>query len=66
MAPPVEVFPASQLPYRVMVTVDGKRRKGPTLDLLNDCELKEMVQYRCYPDQKNRVICEEVVRLFRK
>jgi hypothetical protein len=66
MTPPIEVFPASQLPYRVMVTVDGKRRKGPTIDLLRDCELKEISQYKCYPDQRNRVVCEEVVRLFRK
>lgn len=66
MAPPVEVFPPFQLPARVMVTPDGKRRKGSQIRLAEDCELREMVQWKCHPDGKGRVRCEEVVRLFRR
>ena len=69
MAPPVESFPAWQLPVRVQYTPDGKRRKTP-VDL-RDCELKEMVQYACElkgtrTNPRSKVVCEPIVRLFRR
>ena len=68
MAPPTEAFPAIELPYRVQVTTQGKRRKGDAIDL-KECELLEMVQYSCrVEDEQNGkpVRCYPIVRLFRK
>ena len=68
MAPPTETFPAIELPYRVQVTTQGKRRKGDAIDL-KECELLEMVQYSCrVEDEQNGkpVRCYPIVRLFRK
>ena len=68
MAPPIEAFPASELPWRVQVTAQGKRRKGEAIDL-RKCELFELVQYDCRVDErqpKAPVKCYPVVRLFRK
>ena len=68
MAPPVEAFPASELPFRVQTTVKGKRRKGGNIDL-KQCKLLEMVQYDCKVDETERdapVKCYPIVRLFRK
>ena len=70
MAPLVEVFPASQLPDRVQVLPNGKRRKGEPIDLTK-CELREFVQYACHlkGDRKSPqavIQCEPVVKLFRR
>jgi hypothetical protein len=71
MAPPTEAFPAAELPYRVQITTQGKRRKGGDIDL-KKCELLEMVQYSCLVagEQTRRsrqpVRCYPIVRLFRK
>ena len=68
MAPPTEVFPASELPYRVQVTVEGKRRKGGDIDL-KKCDLLELVQYDCKVDERrpnDPVRCYPIVRLFRR
>ncbi|KAI9673642.1 MAG: hypothetical protein M1817_002279 [Caeruleum heppii] len=65
MAPPIEAFPASQLPTRVQTTASGRRRKTP-IDL-TECELLEMVQYRCKMSKRDaRIRCEPVERLFRR
>lgn len=69
MAPPVEAFPAWQLPARVQYGPDGKRRKQ-AVDL-RECQLKEMVQYACElrgtkNNPRSKVVCEPIVRLFRK
>lgn len=69
MAPLVESFGASQLSNRVQYVANGKRRKPP-VDL-KDCELKELLQYHCdlngpKNDPKSVVICDPVLRLFRK
>ncbi|KAG8624941.1 hypothetical protein KVT40_006692 [Elsinoe batatas] len=69
MPPPVEAFPAWQLPARVQYTPDGKKRKG-TVDL-RECKLKEMVQYACdlkgpRSNPRSMVVCEPIVRLFRQ
>lgn len=69
MAPPVEVWPASELQDRVQVTMTNRRRKDK-IDL-GKCELLEMVQYDCHIKDGgvNRlapVECSPVVRLFRK
>jgi len=69
MAPPVEAFPAWQLPSRVHFTPDGKRRKQPVN--LSDCQLKEMIQYACElkgtpSNPRSKVVCEPIVRLFRR
>lgn len=69
MTPPVEIFPASELPARVNTTSKGKRRKGESVDL-HKCRLLEMLQYNCYvKDEKIRgspIRCEPVERLFRR
>ena len=68
MAPPTEAFPASQLPYRVQITAQGKRRKGEAVDL-KKCELLELVQYSCRVEDKRPgqpARCYPIVRLFRK
>ena len=67
MAPPVETFPASELPYRIQISANGKRRKGQDIKL-DECELMEMVQYSCWLDgpKKDITICKPIVKLFRK
>ncbi len=67
MAPPVEIFPASQLPFRIQVGANGKRRKGEEIKL-EDCELLEMVQYSCWLEGKRMDVikCRPIVKLFRK
>ena len=68
MSPPVESFPASQLPDRVQVTTRNRRRKKP-IDL-KGCELMEMVQYSCVVEKDKGgaavIKCEPLVRLFRR
>lgn len=69
MAPLVESFPTSQLETRAQYVPNGKRRKPP-VDL-KDCELKELIQYKCDlngppEDPKSKVTCEGIQRLFRK
>ena len=68
MAPPVEAFPASELPWRIHTTGQGKRRKGGNIDLRN-CELLELVQYDCKVNEKEpnaSIKCYPIVRLFRR
>lgn len=72
MAPPVESFPASELEHRIQIKTNGRRRKGPAIQL-KDCELFEMVQYSCGLDKDPRVsakdaiiICKPIVKLFRR
>ena len=70
MAPPVEVFSVAELPDRVQVLPNGKRRKGETIDL-GKCELLEFVQYACRlkGDQKSPqavIQCEPILKLFRR
>lgn len=70
MPPPIEHFPPTELTERVQINERGKLRKAP-VDLTS-CPMKEMVQYFCYVkggdnrDVQANVICEPVVRLFRK
>ena len=68
MTPPVEVFPALELPSRVQVTTKGKRRKG-NVDL-EKCELLQIMQYACNIQdttvRDSPIICEPIQRLFRK
>ncbi|KAI9826679.1 MAG: hypothetical protein M1819_007313 [Sarea resinae] len=61
MSPPLEVFPASELPFRVQATAQGKRRKQ-AIDLAR-CEPLELVQYACWLEGEERsrdarVICD--------
>lgn len=72
MTPPVQAFPASELPQRIQGTVQGKQRKGGETDLRR-CDLMELVQYDCRLGPREggrsgqRVIrCEPIVRLFRR
>ena len=69
MAPLAEAFPPSRLEEHIQHLPSGKKRKPP-VDLTK-CELKEMVQYHCdldgpREDPRSRVVCEPVLRLFRK
>lgn len=70
MAPPIETFPVSELPERVMQLPDGRRRKGEAIDL-KKCELLELVQYNCevkgMKGHPQAVIqCMPVTKLFRR
>jgi len=74
MPPPVERWPASELPLRIQATLDGRRRKGGNVEL-EKCELLEMLQYNCVVEGKSeskrysreaRVVCRPVERWFRR
>ncbi|KAI4223453.1 MAG: hypothetical protein L6R36_005419 [Xanthoria steineri] len=67
MAPPIETFPASQLPYRIQAAANGKRRKGKEINL-NECELMEMVQHSCWLEgvKQDLTVCKPIVKLFRR
>ena len=68
MSPPIESFPAFQLPDRVQVTTKNRRRKR--LVELQKCELMEMVQYSCDVEKDKGgasvIKCQPLVRLFRR
>lgn len=69
MAPLIEAFPPSKLEQHVQRKTNGKAHKPPIE--LKECELKEMVQYFCdldgpKEDPRSKVVCEPVLRLFRK
>ena len=69
MAPPIESWPAWQLPDRALGTVKDRKRKGFNGDLLA-CELLELLQYDCRvenPEKRESVVrCWPIVRLFRR
>ncbi|KAH8687751.1 hypothetical protein BGZ60DRAFT_15485 [Tricladium varicosporioides] len=69
MAPPLEIFPAKDLPYRAQANVYGTKRKGFDGDL-KKCELMEMLQYDCQVEEPKRrdgvVRCWPVERWFRR
>lgn len=70
MAPFVETFPASALPFRSEITEKNKRRKDFSGENLKGCDLLEMLQYDCGIEgpvtRGSVVICRPVVRLFRR
>lgn len=70
MPPLVEAFDSSELSERVNQLPSGKARK-PQIKDLKECALKEMIQYNCElngpkQDPASKVVCEPVLRLFRK
>ncbi|KAK0644293.1 hypothetical protein B0T16DRAFT_305155, partial [Cercophora newfieldiana] len=73
MAPPLQTFPAKNLPLAAQVGPDGKLRKtvdGRRIDLARDCELLELTQYEClvlHPEiPRSPVQCFPFQRLFRR
>lgn len=69
MTPPVKAFPAWKLDTQLQELPNGKMRKEK-VDL-KSCELLEMVQYNCdlvgsKTNPKSKVVCEPIVRLFRR
>jgi hypothetical protein len=69
MAPMIEAFHATELAERVKYKPDGQFHK-PRVDL-KDCALKELIQYDCQlqgpkNSPSSKVVCEPVLRLFRK
>lgn len=67
MTPPVELFPASELPSRVQYDANGKKCKKAVE--LEECALKEMIQYSCAVDEKHpkgAVRCWPIIRTFRQ
>ncbi|RMZ66454.1 Mitochondrial export Som1 [Pyrenophora seminiperda CCB06] len=70
MAPPANMIHASELEAAINVLSTGKPRKPPIK--LSDCELKELVQFKCNvtkPKNKNErpfIVCEPVVRMLRR
>lgn len=72
MTPPCHSFSASQLPEKIQVDAQGKKRKtvgGNNIDL-HACELLSLVQYNCkveHPEQRDSpVLCYPVQRWFRR
>lgn len=69
MSPPVETWPADELPARVTGDMHGKRRKGGEIELGN-CEMLEILQYSCPVVRSGEgeaiVLCTPIARLFRK
>ena len=69
MAPPLESWPAYQLPDRAQGNVKDKKRKNFNGNL-KACELLELLQYECKvepPVMRDSVVrCWPVVRLFRR
>jgi hypothetical protein len=83
MSPPVYAFPPSALDAAIQANVVGRRRKvnapgNPAIELAQ-CELKEMLQYRCGLQNSGsgsawerssrrgqRIMCVEVQRWFRR
>jgi hypothetical protein len=68
MAPATPIYPLSALESQINVLPNGKPRKPPVR--LDQCALKELVQYKCNIEvsektRKPNVICEPVVRLLR-
>jgi len=73
MPPPIKNISLEELPARVQIAADGKWRKtvdGRRIDLVRDCELLGLVQYKTeilHPERRESPIqCYEVQRLFRK
>ena len=69
MAPLIESFPPSRLQHHIQYTANGRPRKPPME--LKDCALKELIQYECdlrgpKNNPRSRVVCEPVLRLFRR
>lgn len=68
MAPPVQAFLPEELPDRVQVTTQGKRRKKKVN--LKKCDLFELKQYNCNMEpragRRDVIVCKEVQRLFRR
>lgn len=69
MAPPIETWSARELPDRVQVNMEGRRRKDNIE--LSQCELFELVQYECTVLDGGRrrdapVVCRPIERLFRR
>ncbi|KAI5812369.1 hypothetical protein BZA77DRAFT_324408 [Pyronema omphalodes] len=61
---PTELFPPSELPWKLETDVHtGRRRKVPVGDL-SDCPLRKMMQWKCEPDA-DQVRCWPIERLFR-
>jgi mitochondrial inner membrane protease subunit SOM1 len=50
MAPPIEAWPAYELPSRLQALPSGRRRK-PDVDLAN-CPLFELTQYDCVVERR--------------
>lgn len=73
MSPPCHAFSVEQLSDKVQEDVKGKRRKldgnAKHVDL-SACELLEMPQFKCDVEKpvtaESRVVCQEVVRSFRR
>ncbi|KAG4429327.1 hypothetical protein IFR05_015184 [Cadophora sp. M221] len=69
MAPSVELFPASELPFRTQVTLKDRARKHFHGDL-KACELFALWQYECEVDRpatrESVTRCFPVERLFRR
>lgn len=70
MPPPLPVYPLSALESQINVLPNGKARKPPVK--LEDCALKELVQYKCNVQLSKEkgadpeIICEPIVRLLRQ
>jgi hypothetical protein len=70
MVTPIKSFSASELAQRVQYDLNGKRRKGPPIDLVKDCQLQEMIQHSCnVVNEKSPsaiIVCHPLVRTFRR
>jgi len=68
MPAPMQAFLPEELPDRVQVKPNGKRRKGK-IDLAK-CDLFELKQYNCNMEPRaggqSVIVCKEIQRLFRR
>ncbi|KAF2713040.1 hypothetical protein K504DRAFT_128498 [Pleomassaria siparia CBS 279.74] len=69
MAPVISTFHVSDLPAQINTLPSGKQRNPPIK--LEECPMKEMVQYRCNAQRPTGgrdpvVVCEPVVRFYRQ
>lgn len=73
----IPAFSAEELPAKIQVDLNGRKRKLPELpdgrtklDLRKDCELLSLLQYSCTVDRPEEpgssVQCWPVPRMFRK
>jgi len=61
---PTEVFPSSDLPWKLQTDVHTNRRRKVPVDELENCPVKKLVQWKCHPDG-TLVRCHPIERFFR-
>jgi len=71
MAPSISPFHPADLDTKTKILPTGKLRKPENQQRLQDCALKELVQFDCEVKRHQRhkngiVVCAPIVRMFRR